>query len=101
MVTRLTGAGEHRVTTAFAILGAGVFQATHVTTRVWMRPFEKGELLAYLDHGDWTDKAGAYAIQGRAAALVQRIEGSYTNVVGLPLAEVTRALVARGLEVGP
>lgn len=101
MVTTLTAAGEHRVTTAFALLGAGIFQATHVTTHVWMRSFEKGELQAYLDHGDWTDKAGAYAIQGRAATLVERVEGSYTNVVGLPLSEVTRALVARGLEVGP
>ena len=46
----------------------------------------------YLDAGDWTDKAGGYAIQGRAAGLVERIVGSYTTIVGLPLAQVLARL---------
>jgi septum formation protein len=52
--------------------------------QAWIQP--------YLDAGDWADKAGAYAIQGRAAALVLAIEGSYTGVVGLPLAQVVAQL---------
>lgn len=66
------------------------------TTRVHMRSLSDAQFQAwispYLDAGDWSDKAGAYAIQGRAAALVEAIEGSYTGVVGLPLAQVVAQL---------
>ena len=59
-----------------------------VRTRVFFRRLSDDEIAAYVVTGEPLDKAGAYAIQGRAAAFVERIEGSYTNVVGLPLAEV-------------
>jgi septum formation protein len=98
MIERLTGQdAPHFVTTAWAVLdrrrGAGV--RPHVaqeTTRVWMRALAAAELDAYLDEDDWRDKAGGYGIQSRAAGLVTRLEGSYTNVVGLPLAQVIEYL---------
>jgi septum formation protein len=97
----LTGAGAHRVTTAFVLADARGAQVQwierQVTTRVYMRGLDEAELADYLDSEDWRDKAGGYGIQSRAAGFVTGIEGSYTAVVGLPLAEVLVAL--RGLGV--
>lgn len=97
----LTGAGAHRVTTAFVLAdarGATVqWIERHVTTRVHMRGLDEAELGEYLDTQDWRDKAGGYGIQSRAAGIVTGIEGSYTSVVGLPLAEVLVALRELGL----
>lgn len=92
MLQQLSG-GDHFVTTAWALArpGAPVLLA-HETTRVWMRALDPARLAAYLDTEEWSDKAGGYGIQGHAAGLVLRIEGSYTNVVGLPLAQVLHAL---------
>ncbi|WP_266221237.1 Maf family protein [Paraliomyxa miuraensis] len=88
--------GDHFVTTAWAVMHPhGAPTVDHETTRVWMRPLSHDELERYLDTDEWRDKAGGYGIQGHAAGLVTRIEGSYTNVVGLPLAQVLQAL-ARG-----
>ena len=56
------------------------------TTLVRFRTLDDALIDAYLDTGEWHDRAGAYAIQGRGAALVERIEGDYLNVVGLPVA---------------
>jgi septum formation protein len=101
MLATLTRRGEHHVTTAFAVVDARgreqIWLEDQVTTRVWMRSLADDELAAYLDSEDWRGKAGGYGIQSRAAGLVTRIEGSYTAVVGLPLAEVLVAL--RGLGV--
>lgn len=97
----LTGAGEHFVTTAFAIAdsrgAATTWLERQVTTKVSMRPLADDELERYLDTDDWRDKAGGYGIQSRAAGLVTAISGSYTAVVGLPLAEVLVALRALGV----
>lgn len=68
-----------------------------VTTEVSMRAVEVSELREYVSTGEGRDKAGAYAIQGRGAALISRISGSYTNVVGLPLSEVVTDLRRMGL----
>jgi septum formation protein len=87
----------HRVTTAFAIVGAVPAETHDVTTDVWMRELADAELAAYLATDEWRDKAGAYGIQGIAAAFVTRIDGSYTAVVGLPLAEVIVRLRALGV----
>jgi septum formation protein len=57
------------------------------------------EIAAYLASGEWHGKAGGYAIQGRAAALVPWISGSYSNVVGLPLYETAQLLAGRGYPV--
>ena len=67
------------------------------TTRVTFRPLSDPLLAWYLDGGEWRDRAGAYAIQGAGAALVERIEGSYATVVGLPVAALGAALEDLGL----
>jgi len=67
------------------------------TTEVVMRASSPAELAAYIATGEPSDKAGAYAIQGLGAFLVERVSGSYTNVVGLPVAECCRLLLDRGL----
>ena len=67
-----------------------------VVTRVKFKRLNDAELRAYLDLGEWRGKAGGYAIQGRAAAFVSAINGSYSNVVGLPLFETASLL--KGME---
>lgn len=95
MIERLGGA-THAVSTRF-LLGergpaAGVAHAQTVTTQVTFRALLPGEAREYAATGEGRDKAGAYAVQGRAAAFVERIEGSYTSVVGLPVCELVVAL---------
>ena len=68
-----------------------------MTTEVRFRDLSAPEIEAYLDSNEWTDKAGSYAIQGRAAAFTRSLHGSYTNVVGLPVCEVVESLAAHGL----
>jgi septum formation protein len=93
MLRKLAGKG-HQVITGFAIhdrqTGRDVVDA--VTTQVFFKPLTDAEIQAYVATGCPMDKAGAYAIQGGAAYMVQGIQGSYTNVVGLPLCEVVGAL---------
>lgn len=96
MLTRLAGR-VHRVSTAFAVRGPGGAAADRVvTTEVSMRPAATDEIADYVAAGEWRGKAGAYAIQGMAAALVDEIRGSVTNVIGLPLAEVLAELARLG-----
>ncbi|TAK27674.1 MAG: septum formation inhibitor Maf [Chloroflexota bacterium] len=89
---------QHRVITGLTLVDArsGRYHTESVTTRVWMRPYSDTELAAYVASGEPMDKAGAYAIQSSIARLVERIMGCYTNVVGLPLCAVARALTALG-----
>jgi septum formation protein len=68
-----------------------------VRTRVKFRVLESAEIAAYWDTGEPCDKAGAYAIQGLAGAFVERIDGSYSNVVGLPLMETLELLTRAGI----
>jgi len=95
MIERLSGA-VHEVSTRFALgeasPAAPVAFARTVTTRVAFRAVSAQEAAAYAATGEGRDKAGAYAVQGRAAAFIERLEGSYTNVVGLPLCEVVVAM---------
>ncbi len=90
----------HFVTTACAIIDTRPVELTvdvfHETTRVWMRCLSPGELDIYLNSEQWRDKAGGYGIQDRAASFVRRIEGSYSNVVGLPVAQVVEHLAPLG-----
>jgi septum formation protein len=99
MVQRLGGA-THEVSTRFLLAeSAGTAPPLHaqtVTTRVTFRTVDPDEVNAYAATGEGRDKAGAYAVQGRASAFVERIEGSYSGVVGLPLCEVVVALRAVG-----
>jgi septum formation protein len=102
MLRRLSGR-THRVVTGFCIEGpGGALVQREVVSEVRFKELREAELGAYLETGEWSDKAGAYAIQGRAAFMVQAVVGSYTNVVGLPLAEVVEALhgIAESAEEG-
>lgn len=67
-------------------------------TDVWFRDVTDRQIEAYLDAGEWHDKAGAYGIQGRAGLLVERIEGDYFTVVGLPLALLVSLLEQAGID---
>lgn len=97
MIERLAGA-THEVSTRFALAEAARFapvaHAQTVTTRVTFRAVGRAEAEAYAATGEGRDKAGAYAVQGRASAFIERLEGSYTGVVGLPLSEVVVAMRA-------
>lgn len=88
---------RHRVHGGVCVLAPGGRESARVvTTMVQFKRLSEGERLAYLASGEWRGKAGGYAIQGRAAALIPAINGSYTNVVGLPLAEVVAMLGGLG-----
>ncbi|MBI3797465.1 MAG: septum formation inhibitor Maf [Deltaproteobacteria bacterium] len=98
MLSKLSGR-THRVMTAFALLDGDsrVRMRQVVTSRVTFKPLSAAQIGEYLATGEPFDKAGAYAVQGVGASLVERVEGSYTNIVGLPMAEVQAALRAVGL----
>ncbi|MGI9053974.1 MAG: Maf family protein [Ilumatobacteraceae bacterium] len=91
MLRRLAGR-THRVHTGVALRVAGAEQVAVVTTLVTMVPITPGALEWYLATGEPFDKAGAYAIQGAGAVLVEGIRGSVSNVVGLPLTTVADLL---------
>jgi septum formation protein len=91
MLRKLSGRA-HEVVTGFCASRASARRRGAVVTKVWFRSISDAEIERYVQSGEPFDKAGAYAIQGRAGAFVARVEGSYTNIVGLPLAEVIEAL---------
>lgn len=96
---RLLSGRRHRVTTAVCLrLGERRWERL-VETRVKMKRLSDEENAAYLRSGEWRGKAGGYAIQGLAAAFIPGIVGSYTNVVGLPLAETAGLLRGAGYPV--
>lgn len=92
----LLPAPDHQVLTGIALWHDGVITSQVVATQVDFAPIPPHEQLAYWATGEPADKAGAYAIQGRAAQYVRAIHGSYSNVVGLPLAETAALLRASG-----
>ncbi len=100
MLRALSGRAHH-VSTCFAISAAAdparALRRETVTTRVVFAALGDDEIAAYAATGEGLDKAGAYAIQGIGSFAVARIEGSYTNVVGLPACEVVAALRETGL----
>lgn len=79
---------EHEVWSGLALLDGGRERTTAAVTVVSFRRLEPADMDWYLASGEWRERAGGYAIQGRGAALVERIEGEYLNVVGLPVAEL-------------
>jgi septum formation protein len=98
MLRRLSG-HRHEVLTAYRIrLGERMVERL-VTTFVSFRSIDAKEIAAYLASGEWCGKAGAYAIQGIAGCFVTDVRGSFTNVVGLPVAEVIADL--RAIEALP
>jgi septum formation protein len=96
MVEALAGR-THEVVSGLCLLGGSWEEVEHDVTRVTFRPLTVSEVAAYVRTGEWKGRAGAYAIQGRGAALVERIEGDYLNVVGLPGAVLVRLLARRAL----
>ena len=93
---RLLSGREHQVKTAVAILFQDKTLLQVVTTAVRFRTLTEEETDWYVGTGEPLDKAGAYGIQGKGAVLVEKIEGSYDNVVGLPLTTVYEMLIRLG-----
>jgi septum formation protein len=94
---RLMSGRRHRVVTAMALRTQDRLWQKDVETALKMKHLSDAELSAYLDTEDWQGKAGGYGIQGPAAAFIPWLEGSYSAVVGLPLAETAGLLRAAGV----
>lgn len=98
---RLSGR-THEVWSGIALRDEGAERTSYAVTRVRFRRLEQPLLAWYLASGEWRERAGGYAIQGRGAALVEGVEGDYWNVVGLPVAELLRlapGLLVAGISV--
>jgi septum formation protein len=89
---RLLNGRPHDVHTGVALVSAAGVRSAVDTTRVWFAPMTDEDISWYVATGETLDRAGAYAIQGFASRFIPRIEGSYSNVVGLPLALVSSIL---------
>jgi septum formation protein len=94
-ILRLLSGRTHQVITGVALISATTTQVAAETTAVTFLPLTEDAIAAYIATGEPMDKAGAYAIQGRAARWIPRIEGDYFNVVGLPIALVSSLLESR------
>jgi septum formation protein len=93
---RLMSGRRHKVITAVAVKRGDKMWERDVVSTVRMKRLSDAELNAYLATGDWQGKAGGYGIQGPAGALIPWISGSFTGIVGLPLAETANLLRAAG-----
>lgn len=98
MLARLSGR-SHEVLTGVALKSGADVQFVLSVSRVTFRQLSREEIARYVAIGEALDKAGAYAIQGRAAAFVSRLEGSYSGVMGLPLFETAALLASAGIAV--
>jgi len=96
---KLLSGRRHRVITGVALKLAQQVWQRDVVTSVQFKRLSEAEIAAYLACGEWQGKAGGYAIQGRGAMFIPAINGSYTNVVGLPLAETAAMLTGAGFDV--
>lgn len=96
MLKMLSGR-EHLVVSGYCLCWRGREQSGVVESRVRFRALMEAEIEAYLASGEPMDKAGAYAVQGLAAAFVEEVHGSFSNVVGLPLARIVDLLLRLGL----
>ncbi|MFV8782282.1 Maf family protein [Microbulbifer sp. SA54] len=94
---QLLSGGEHKVLTAICLTGARETFREVAETRVRFRPLDRRLIEAYWETGEPVDKAGGYGIQGMGALLVASIEGSYSNVVGLPLETLAPLLERAGI----
>jgi len=92
---------EHEVITGVALVEApaGREETVAVVSRVLMREYSEAEVEAYVGSGEPFDKAGAYAVQAAGGALVAKVDGCYTNVVGLPLTTTRQLLEAAGVRL--
>jgi septum formation protein len=97
MLRRLSGR-MHTVLTAISLVTASGEHRALCESRVTFAPLADAAIADYLETGEADDKAGAYAIQGRAAGFIARLEGSYSGVMGLPLFELSETLKRAGVE---
>lgn len=100
MLERLSGR-VHSVVTGIAVIDAWAPRTVvdHEETRVWFKSLDPEEIDLYVESGEPLDKAGAYGIQGLGSVIVERIEGCYFNVVGLPLPRLSRILRTFGIDI--
>lgn len=99
MLGQLSGR-SHLVLTGVCLIGpAGETRIESAVTTVEFRPLEDAEIAGYVDSGEPMDKAGAYAIQGGAAGFVTRLDGEYSNVVGLPVTLILGMCRGSGIQV--
>jgi septum formation protein len=89
------GGREHEVVSGLALVTPGWEETGEAVTRVMFRPLTPRDLGWYVAKGEWEGRAGGYAIQGAGASLVERVEGDYLNVVGLPATLLVRLLASR------
>jgi septum formation protein len=92
---------SHSVITGFSIIDTGKNKtlSKSVETKIYIRKLTLAEIDAYVKSKEPLDKAGAYAIQGLGAVIVEKIEGDYFNVIGLPLSALTEALKEFGINI--
>lgn len=98
MLTRLSGE-SHLVYSAVALVKEGIIRSEYAKSQVVFRSLKQKEIVDYANSTESAGKAGAYAIQGRASAFVTHLVGSYSSVVGLPLAVTLRLLSTIGIEI--
>ena len=98
-ILKLLSGTQHRVLTAVALKFEDQARMEVSESFVTFTPLDEARITAYVASGEPFDKAGAYAIQGRAGAFIERLEGSYTGVMGLPLFETARLLREFGVTV--
>jgi septum formation protein len=96
---RLLSGRAHEVLTGLTVWQDGRVQTETVRTAIHFRPLSEQEIRAYVETGEPMDKAGAYGIQGRASVFVERLEGDYFCVMGLPLCTLTGMLRACGVQI--
>jgi septum formation protein len=97
-ILKALSGGQHEVITGVAVALHERLEQAVSLSKVWFRDLEDEEIRRYVATGEPLDKAGAYAIQGRAAAFTTRIEGSFSGIMGLPLAETAELLTRFGIE---
>lgn len=98
MLTSLSGR-DHQVMTGVTVRRGGTAVTDTVVTHVWFRPLSQAEIAAYVASSEPMDKAGAYGIQGLAGLFVERLDGDYYNVMGLPICRLCAMLRTLGVEV--
>ena len=97
---RLLSGRSHRVYTGLAVIApSGKLRQKLVETRVRFKRLSREDIDSYLASGEWRGKAGAYAVQGYAGAFIVKLNGSYTNIVGLPLHETMNLLIGAGYPI--
>lgn len=94
ILRRLSGR-EHKVITGIAVVHSNTV-STATVSRVRIKPLTEDEIISYVNTGEPMDKAGAYAIQGKGSSLVEGYEGSYSNIVGLPVETLKDLLLKSG-----